>query len=308
MTNSGAKIAGTYFLLCLIWGTTWLAIKASLESLTPFMSAGIRFFLASFVILVLMKFNGVELQKDKLSVKLYLLMGFFSFIIPFALVYWAQQFVPSGLAAVLFAVYPFFVAIFSYFRIPEEKIGLVKVLGIILGFIGIIVIFSDSFGQDISDYILGMMAIVLSGIMQANIAVTLKKHGGHLHSLSMNLIPMFLAGFFMMIFSFTVENISQNILGLNAILSVSYLAVFGSVVTFTSFYWLLKRVNVVMLSLIAFITPVVALLAGWIVYNEKLTNQHLIGSGLVLLGLLSANFEAYLKYKKVQKKYDVFQQ
>lgn len=307
MSNGNARIAGTYILLCLIWGTTWLAIRASLESLTPFMSAGLRFFLASFVILILMKFNGIELQKDKLAVRLYLLMGFFSFIIPFALVYWAQQFVPSGLAAVLFAVYPFFVAIFSYFRIPEEKIGLVKVAGIIFGFIGIIVIFSDSFGKNISDYILGMMAIVLSGIMQANIAVSLKKLGGHLHSLSMNLVPMFLAGFFMMIFSFLSEDISKNTFDLNAIVSVSYLAVFGSVVTFTSFYWLLKRVNVVLLSLIAFITPIVALLAGWIGYNEQLTNRHLIGSGLVLIGLLSANFEAYLRYKKSQKKNNAFQ-
>ena len=72
--------------------------------------------------------------------------------------------------------------------------------------------------------------------MQANIAVTLKKSGGHLHSLSMNLVPMALAGFFMILFSFTVEDMSKNIIDLNAVISVSYLAIFGSVVTFTSFY------------------------------------------------------------------------
>jgi drug/metabolite transporter (DMT)-like permease len=302
MENGNTKIVSAYILLCLIWGTTWVGIKASLESLTPFMSAGIRFFLASFVILIIMKINGIKLQTDKLSIKLYLLMGFFSFIIPFGLVYWAQQFVPSGLAAVLFAVYPFFVAIFSYFRIPEEKIGLIKISGIILGFTGIVIIFSDSFGQDLSDYILGMIAIVLSGIMQANIAVTLKKSGGHLHSLSMNLIPMILAGFFMTSFSFFYENVFSNIFDLNAVLSVSYLAIFGSIVTFTSFYWLLKRVNVVILSLIAFVTPIVALIAGWIFYGEQLNNRHLIGSSLVLLGLLSANLEVYIRYRIADKK------
>lgn len=301
MHGENTKVVSTYILICLIWGTTWLGIKASLESLTPFMSAGTRFFLASFVIFMIMKFNGIKLQTDKLSIKLYFLMGFFSFVIPFGLVYWAQQFVPSGLAAVLFAVYPFFVAIFSYFRIPEEKIGLIKVAGIILGFSGIVVIFSDSFGQNLSDYILGMLAIVLSGIMQANIAVTLKKSGGHLHSLSMNLIPMLIAGFFMVLISITVEDYSVNTFDLNAVVSVSYLALFGSVVTFTSFYWLLKRVNIVILSLIAFITPIVALFAGWIIYNEQLTPRHLIGSALVLVGLLWANMEAYLKYRKLKK-------
>lgn len=301
MHGENTKVVSTYILICLIWGTTWLGIKASLESLTPFMSAGTRFFLASFVIFLIMKFNGIKLQTDRLSVRLYFLMGFFSFVIPFGLVYWAQQFVPSGLSAVLFAVYPFFVAIFSYFRIPEEKIGLIKVAGIILGFSGIVVIFSDSFGQNISDYILGMLAIVLSGIMQANIAVTLKKSGGHLHSLSMNLIPMLLAGFFMVLISITIEDYSANTFDLNAVVSVSYLALFGSVVTFTSFYWLLKRVNIVILSLIAFITPIVALFAGWIIYNEQLTSRHLTGSALVLIGLLWANMEAYIKYRKLKK-------
>lgn len=302
MNDGNARVAGTYLLLCIIWGTTWVAIKASLESLTPFMSAGTRFLLASVVIYTIMKLNRIKLQTDNLSVKLYLLMGFFSFIIPFGLVYWAQQFVPSGLSAVLFAVYPFFVAIFSYFRIPEEKIGIVKIIGIILGFSGIVIIFSDSFGAVISDYIIGMLAIVLSGAMQANIAVTLKKSGGHLNSLSMNLIPMLLAGFIMMLVSLATEKTSQNIFDLNAVISVSYLAIFGSVITFTSFYWLLKRVNVVILSLIAFITPIVALIAGWLIYMEQLTTRHFIGSVTVLAGLLWANAEAYLKYKTLSKK------
>lgn len=302
MNDGNARVAGTYLLLCIIWGTTWVAIKASLESLTPFMSAGTRFLLASVVIYTIMKLNRIKLQTDNLSVKLYLLMGFFSFIIPFGLVYWAQQFVPTGLSAVLFAVYPFFVAIFSYFRIPEEKIGIVKIIGIILGFSGIVIIFSDSFGAVISDYIIGMLAIVLSGAMQANIAVTLKKSGEHLNSLSMNLIPMLLAGFIMMLVSLATEKTSQNIFDLNAVISVSYLAIFGSVITFTSFYWLLKRVNVVILSLIAFITPIVALIAGWLIYMEQLTTRHFIGSVTVLAGLLWANAEAYLKYKTLSKK------
>ncbi len=304
MSNGSAKISGIYVLLCLVWGTTWVAIKASLESLNPFMSAATRFFLASAVIFTIMKFKQIKLQTDKLSVKLYFLMGFFSFIIPFGLVYWAQQYVPSGLSAVLFAVYPFFVAIFSYFRIPEEKIGVVKIIGILLGFTGIIIIFSDSFGEVISDYIFGMFAIVISGAMQANIAVTLKKSGGHLNSLSMNLVPMLLAGIFIMLISLSIEELSRNIIDLNAVVSVSYLAIFGSVITFTSFYWLLKRVNVVILSLIAFITPVVALIAGWIFYNEQLNQHHFIGSATVLAGLLLANAEVHLKYRHIQKKYD----
>jgi len=301
MKTSPIKIILGYALICLIWGSTWLAIRASLESLTPFISGGSRFLLASLFILILMKVRGVSLQKDKESIRLYLLMGFLSFVIPFGLVYWAEQFVPSGLASVLFGVYPFFVAIFSYFRMPDEAIGKLKIIGMTLGFIGIVAIFSDSFTTDFSNLFLGMIAVALSGIMQAWIAVTLKKSGKHLNPLSMNFIPMFIAGIVGLIFGLLTENLSYIKINQTAIVSVLYLAFFGSLVTFTVFYWLMKKINVIMLSFTAFITPIIALILGWIIYNEVLTTQHLVGSVLVLIGLLTANFDSII-YNKIKSK------
>jgi drug/metabolite transporter (DMT)-like permease len=302
MKSTPLRIFLVYLLLCLIWGSTWLAIRASLESLTPFISLGSRFLLASIFILVLMKIRGVALQKDKESVRLYFLMGFLSFVIPFGLVYWAEQFVPSGLASVLFGVYPFFVALFSFFRLPDESIGKLKIIGMSLGFLGIVVIFSDSFSADFSNLLLGMLAVALSGIIQAWIAVTLKKSGNHLNPLSMNFIPMLIAGFSGLAVGLLFEDISKVRIDDTAIISVLYLAFFGSVVTFTSFYWLMKKINVVLLSLIAFITPIVALILGWIIYKETLTTQHIVGSLLVLVGLLFANLESVIKQKTTAQK------
>ena len=302
MKSTPLRIFLVYLLLCLIWGSTWLAIRASLESLTPFISLGSRFVLASIFILILMRIRGVTLQKDKESVRLYFLMGFLSFVIPFGLVYWAEQFVPSGLASVLFGVYPFFVALFSFFRLPDESIGKLKIIGMSLGFLGIVVIFSDSFATDFSNLLLGMIAVALSGIIQAWIAVTLKKSGNHLNPLSMNFIPMLIAGFSGLAVGLLFEDISKVRIDDTAIISVLYLAFFGSVVTFTSFYWLMKKINVVLLSLIAFITPIVALILGWIIYKETLTTQHIIGSLLVLVGLLFANLESVIKQKTAVKK------
>lgn len=302
MKSTSFKIFFAYILLCLLWGSTWLAIRASLESLTPFVSAGSRFLIASLFILTLMKIRGVSLQTDKESIRLYLLMGFLSFVIPFGLVYWAEQFVPSGLASVLFGVYPFFVAIFSFYRLPDEPIGKIKIIGMSLGFFGIVVIFSDSFTTDLSNLFIGMVAVALSGIIQAWIAVTIKKSGRHLNPLSMNLVPMFIAGISGLLIGFALEDTSNIKIDDTAIISVLYLALFGSVITFTSFYWLMKRINVVLLSLIAFITPIVALLLGWIFYNESLTTQHIIGSAFVLAGLLMANLEAVFSQKNVVPK------
>lgn len=300
MTKESLKIFFAYVLLCFIWGSTWLAIRISLESFTPFLSGGLRFIIASIAIFIIMRLKGIALQKDKLSIKLYFQMGFLSFVIPFGLVYWAEQFVPSGLASVLFGVYPFFVAIFSFFMIPNEKIGIGKTVGMILGFLGIIIIFSDSFSFTLSDYLLGMFAVMLSGIMQAYIAVTLKKHGKHLNPLSMNFIPMLIAGIAGTLIGLFAEDMSRVTFEENGILAVLYLAIFGSVVTFTSFYWLMKRINLVILSLIAFITPIVALLLGWIFYNEVFTTHHLVGSALVLIGLLIANLYGIV-FQKVKE-------
>lgn len=298
MKRVGLKIVLVYALLCLIWGSTWLAIRYGLESLTPIFSAGVRFSIASVFIWVLMKFKKISIQTDKMAVRLYLLMGFFSFVIPFGLVYWAEQFVPSGMAAVLFAVYPFVVVIFSYFRLQTEAIGFYKIFGTVLGFSGIVVIFYNSFSGDLSDYVIGMIAIVISGCMQAWIAVSIKKFGHHLNPLSMNFIPMVIAGISMIVISYFMEDLTKIRIDENAVLSLLYLSFFGSVITFTSFYWLIKRLNLVILSLIAFITPIVALILGFLFYGEELSLNHFLGSALVLTGVFWANLGNLLKLRK----------
>ncbi|MDQ7815816.1 MAG: EamA family transporter [Melioribacteraceae bacterium] len=302
MFSEKAKITLGFILICLIWGSTWLAICLGLESLTPIISAGIRFTLASIFVYVMMRIKKINLQNDQLSIKLYLVLAFFSFVIPFGLVYWAEQFIPSGLASIIFAVMPFGVLIFSRLAIPETKISFYQVAGVLLGFAGIITIFSEDISIDISNNFLGMVAVLLSATMQAGIAVTIKKYGSNLNPLSMNFVPLLIAGIVMTIYSFIFENITYWSFDLNAIGSITYLAFFGTMVTFTTYYWLLKRMNIVILSLSTFITPIVAVLLGWIVLNEKFTMQALAGSTMVLIGILFANFRGLFNYYQLTKK------
>ena len=295
MKNEKLTILIIFSLLCLAWGSTWGVIRLGLESLTPFISVGLRFTLASIFILIIMKFRNVQIQTDKVSLWLYFIMCFGSFVIPFGLVYWAEQFVPSGLSSVLFAVYPFFVVVFSYLAIPSEVIGFYRIFGIVFAFAGILTIFYDGLNLDVASYMWGMSAIVLSGIMQAGNAVTLKKYGHYLHPLSMNFIPMIVAGISLVIIGLLVEDTSKLVFDPKAYFTIIYLAAIGTVLTFTSYYWLLKRVSVILLSLIAFITPIIALIIGCIFFEEKLSDRVLFGSILVLLGLLIANFSSFKK-------------
>ncbi len=298
MKADSLKIALGFTAICLLWGSTWLVIKIGLGPLTPFFSAGIRFALASVFIYALMRFKNLSLQTDPLSIKLYIILGLFSYVIPFGLVYWAEQFIESGLTSVLFAVFPFFVIIFSRLAIPGETVGIFKVLGVTLGFTGIVIIFAENLSFDIEKDFWGSLAVFISGTMQAAIAVTMKKHGKHLHPLSMNFVPVLIAGAILILFGFTIEDSSSWRFDLTALFSIVYLALFGTLFTFTTYYWLLKRMNVVILSLSAFITPIVALLLGWFILGEKLSFQVLAGSSLVLIGILFANFRGLLNYYK----------
>ncbi len=296
------KIALGYILITLLWGSTWLAIRIGLDSLTPMFAVGLRFFVASFFVFIVMKIAKVKLQTDLLSIKLYIFLAFFSFIIPFSMVYWGEQFVPSGLASVIFAVFPFFVILFSWIMLPNSGVGIYKSIGVLIGFIGVTLIFWNDISIDFSEYSLGMIAILISAMIQGLVAVIIKKYGNNLHPLSMNFIPLLISGIVLIPSGLIFENRSSLVFDEKAILSILYLAFFGTVLTFTIYYWLMKKINVVILSLSTFLTPIIALILGVIVLSEKLTTNHILGSSLVLIGILFANFRGLLKYYKDSEK------
>ncbi len=300
--NENIKIVLGYILITLLWGSTWLAIRVGLDSLTPMFAVGVTFFIASIFVYIVMKISNVKLQTDSLSIKLYLFLAFFSFIIPFSLVYWGEQFVPSGLASVIFAVFPFFVILFSWLLLPDGSIGIYKSIGVLAGFIGITIIFWDDISLDFAEYSLGMIAILSSATIQGFVAVIIKKHGSKLNPLSMNFVPLLITGIVLIPVGLLFENRESLVFDSKAIYSILYLAFFGTVVTFTVYFWLMQKINVVILSLSTFLTPIIALILGAILLSEKLTTNHILGSSLVLIGILFANFRGLVKYYKDREK------
>lgn len=300
MNSEKIKITLGYIIICLMWGSTWLVIRVGLESLTPFFSAGLRFSLAALILFIIIRMKGLQIQKDKTAWILYAIMGFFSFVIPFGLVYWSEGYIPSSLASILFASYPFFVALFTKIAISEEKLTADKVLGIILGFFGIIIIFSNDLDLGFSYNLMGMIAVLISAMLQGIISVTIKKYGKYLNPLTMNFIPLTIAGIALLIIGLLVEDMSYQVFDWKAVFSVSYLAIFGTIVTFTTYYWLLQRMNIIILSLNTFITPIIAIILGYILLNEVLSINDLIGTFLVLMGILFANFKGLKKFYSVR--------
>lgn len=301
MKDESLKIFSGYILICLIWGSTWLAIRIGLDSLTPIFSAGLRFSSAAIFVYLMMKFRKISLQTDPHSIKLNIILAVFSFVIPYGLVYWSEQFIPSGLTSIIFSVMPFFVILFSKIFIPESYVGKDQIFGTVIGFGGIVIIFSENLVLDITGYMTGMLAVLLSASIQGWVAVYLKKHGSKLNPLAMNFIPLVFAGISMTLFGFLFEDRTKWIFNTNAIGSIIYLGLFGTSIAFTTYYWLMKKINVVLLSLSTLITPIIAVLLGWMILDEKLSMRELLGSVLVLIGILFANFTKVKKYFTTRK-------
>ncbi len=290
-----------FFFICFIWGSTWFVIKVGLQELPVFLSLSLRFLTASVVLLFLLKTFKITVPLREKFIFLYLYLAFVSFLIPFSLVYWAELTIPSNLASVLFSTMPFFVVLFSRLFFKEE-LNLFQYIGLILGFIGVALIFKmdtvnygDSFALN-KRFVLSMFAVVLSALLNASVLIVVKKYGAEVHPLAINFLPLTLSGLALFVLSSIFEDWGTAKLSIKGVGSVIYLGVFGSIVTFTVYYWLLKKVPAVIMSLTAFLTPVFAIFIGVFVGKEKVSANILGGAFLVLTGVLMVN--SYFIFKK----------
>lgn len=289
MNGERLRIWIAFLIVSTVWGSTWLAIKIGLATVPPFLAAGVRFIVAAGVLLVIIRFTGAEISRHHDARRVYLTLGLLSFTLPFALVYWGQQFIPTGLSSILFGAYPFWVALFSRLWLPGERLDLFKIAGILIGFAGLVTVFSSDTHWSDPNAFRGMAAILGSTMLQGFSLVMVKRYGQAVSPFAMNFVGMSIGGTLLLTLSAIVEPVASATWTFPAVASVLYLAAIGSVLTFVSYYWLLKRIDAVYLSLTSFINPIVAVILGSLVLDETLGASVLFGAALVLTGILTAH-------------------
>ena len=270
--------------LCVIWGTTWAVIQIGLEGIPPMSGVALRFAIASALLLAAAYIMGVRLGKTRREKALWLVNAALSFSISYGVVYWCEQWVPSGLTAVLFATNPLFVAIFAHLLLPSESLNRAEVTGILLGFGGVAFIFSEDFRALGGDQVAMAAAVMLVSPLAAAIgSVAVKRWGKGIHPVSLSAVPMAITAGVLGALAVTFEgnqNITWNTTSIAALL---YLAIFGSVITFTLYFWLLAHLPAKRLALIAYVIPLVAVGIGTI-RGEPMTARILIGAIFVVAG------------------------
>jgi drug/metabolite transporter (DMT)-like permease len=292
MSASGpGRLIGAFLLLTLVWGTTWAAIRVGLQGVPPFTGVALRFAIAGTLLLALAPVLGVRLgRRGRREKALWLANGVLSFCMSYSAVYWAEQFIPSGLAAVLFATYPLFVAGLAHVLLPGERLRSIAAVGVVLGFAGVAVIFSDDLtllgGEAVRRAALVMLVSPLASAVATGV---IKRWGSDLHPLSLSAVPMLIAGLVMGAVALLVERHRPLVVDLRSVGALRYLAILGSAVTFTIYYWLLARVPATRLALMSYLIPIVAVAVGAVLFDEPLRPRLLAGSALILAGVVTVS-------------------
>lgn len=281
-------------LITIIWGTTWLVIKVGLEGVSPLLGAGLRFLIAGTGLWLLAKYRDDHISGGTRQIRHIIIFGIFMFSLPYGLVYWGEQYIPSSLASILFSAMPFWVLLYAHLMVPAERFRWEQCLGILLGFTGVILIFSEGEFRLTNEYTLGMLAVLGSSACSGFASVWGKRYSKEIHPFSTTAYGMMLGSLLLLLFSRFEPN-RHLIPDFRTLGSIVYLGVFGSAVTFSVYFWLMNHVRVVKLSLITFLSPLVAIFLGWILLNETLSLRVFIGTGLVFLGIFTADAQKYIQ-------------
>ena len=281
--NTKAIIA--WLNVCVIWGTTYLVIRIGVGHLPPMLFAGIRWVIAGGVFITVLKWRGKALPKANEIVHLAIvglaLLGFAN-----GLVVWAEQWIPSGLTALLLTTMPFFVVGLESLLPKGPKLNATILTGLVMGLTGVCLIF----GEDIKylsdpDNLIGVFALLGAVCFWSLGSLYSKYVKVDVHPLMGASVQMLVAGIFLSVIGISIGELPRLSFEINGLLSLAYLIIFGSFVGYASYIYALAKLPLSLVSTFAYINPVIALFLGWIILGEKLNFQIAIATAMIIAGV-----------------------
>jgi drug/metabolite transporter (DMT)-like permease len=272
--------------LVVVWSSTWVAIKIGLEDCPPLLGAGIRFAAAGLVLLAFAAARGRPLRTD---VRLAAILALMPFAFAYGLVYWGEQHIPSGLAAVLFGVLPLYTAFLGSVLLPDQPLRARLVAGILVAIGGLALAFAESADSgDPELAIAGAAALAVAPLGASVGNISLKLRAGELDAVTLNGWGMLGGGLLLLAASGIGESWAEAAWTAESLGSIAYLAFIGSAVPFVALTVLLRHITAQATSFLAMLLPFGALLFGAALYSEAITERALAGAALVAIGLLIA--------------------
>lgn len=275
-----------WLILALIWSTTWIFIKIGLDDLPPIAFAYSRFAVAIVILLAVIKFQNIPLPKTSAEWKLIALTGVLQFSINYSMVFWSEQYITSGLAAVLQATITVFGLVLAWIFLPDERITKQKIIAVTMGVIGVAVIFNDQLRVESWLAFAGCVAIVIGAYAAAQASILVKARAGNIHPAPLVFCQMICGLPAIIIYSLLREGhpLTFN-WSWKAVVSVLYLSVLGTVAAFWLYYWLLSRMESTKAMMISLVTPLLAVVIGNVVLGETLPPLTFFGGLLIIASI-----------------------
>jgi len=280
------RAAFAFLAIYVIWGSTYLAIRYAVETIPPLYTAGFRHLTAGSILLILALLKGY--RPTWAQIRASVVIGFFFFLVGHGSLHWAEEVVPSGLAALLIAVEPIFVFLLSSAAARVWKLNLMLLAGILLGLIGVGLLVGDTAqgGQRLMTAAL----MILVGAFSWSVGIIYSRRS----QLSGNPLLLsalsLLAGAVMLLFAGTVlgeaRGFSWSRVSHRSFLALAYLIVFGSVLAFSAYNWLLEHYSPTLVATHTYVNPIVAVLLGWLYAGEALTMRAGVAAALVVLAVV----------------------
>jgi len=272
----------------IIWGSTYLGIRFAIQTLPGFLMAGTRFSIAGGILFVLAISRGVKIRQSSINWRRALIIGGLLLLCGNGGVTWAEKYVPSGLAALFVATEPLWVVVLNWalsHRRPNAKV----LLGVFIGLIGVALLVSDGLGQGISNG--SRMSLIAGSVV---LLASLAWAAGSVYSnrnpidapTSMAAGMQMLAGGGLLLLlalaagdfqRLNLENASWASIG-----AFAYLLIFGSLVSFTAYSWLLNNVTTERAATYGYVNPVVAVLLGWLIAGEPITSRMIVAAAIIV--------------------------
>jgi drug/metabolite transporter (DMT)-like permease len=296
-----ALVLSAFAAVYLIWGSTYLAILLAIKTIPPFFMAGSRFLIAGLILLIYALIKGEQIPDAK-SVWKISLAGILMLSVGNAFLAWVEQYLPSGLAAILVATVPLWFVLFDKkqwkFYFSNKQI----IVGLIVGFAGVILLFAGKSSADLFNSRIKIISLIV--LFVCTIGWTIgslyskyqKINGSTLMKVA---IQMLAAGFVNFIGGFVLREQQGFILkdiSWQSVGALAYLIVFGSLVAYMAYVWLLSIRPASLVGTYAYVNPVVAVFLGWLIADEHVNTQKIIGLFIVIVGLVIVNMS---KEKKV---------
>lgn len=291
-----------YILVCIIFGTTFLTIKIGIEAgAPPLFSAGIRFFLAGIILMIIFKLKRKEIMPHIFSKRI-MYAGFCLTFMTFASLYWSEQYISSGLAAVLSATGPMMILLIQAKR-NREKLQKEQLVALVIALIGVIFVSLPGMHQQVSFiWSIACIVLVIGELFYGIGSICSKEILSDLSNVSpflINGIQMFYGGILLLIASIIVEQPNVTVLTSWSVQwPILYLIFIGSIGGHGLYYWLLSKTNPVFPSTWLYVSPLIAIIVGYIILGEPLNPTMGMGACLILIGVFLANRSTLRTYFK----------